>query len=69
MNGDEMMDAYHEFVYRSMRSQKGWVYRGGPNKHLTMAQQRELADLRAAVHIYLLEHPAPPGPPNPEMPF
>lgn len=64
---EELMHAYYNFIERSLNSQRGWARKGGPNRHLTPEQQRELADLRAAVRLYLLEHPPPPPPPNPEM--
>lgn len=61
-------DAYRTFVERSMKSQRGWARRGGPNSHLTLEQQSQLANLRAAEHLFLLKNPKPPVD-KPDLPF
>lgn len=72
MSDEEMepwlYEAYRDFVERSMKSQNGWVRKGGPNGHLSHSERSQLANLRAAVHLFLLEHSKPPCE-QPDMPF
>jgi len=68
MDEQERYIAWWYFCWRSEASQNGWAKKGGPLAHLTQEERKELAQLRAQVHLFILEHP-PPRKDNPDMPF
>jgi len=68
MDDNEKNEILETYIERSIKSQKGWARKGGPNRHLNTIQQLELAKIRAQARLYILEHP-PPVKPNPDLPF